>query len=251
MNLLIKAGISCSIVVIGFILGGILKKAIIKLSKNISDVGALTFVGSCVSILTKIIAIVIALSTMGVNTNVIVGAFSAMGLGISLALKDSMANVAGGIQILFTHPFNVGDYIQVEGKEGTVTRIEMMFTVLLTPSSQEIVIPNSVLVSDVLVNYSRCKNRRIFITFPISIYADVDVLKQECFNVLNNDVDVLQDQTKDVCVESMDASNVNIGIYCWTEYDKYWDTLHRLNETIQKKRLEEGVVGSFESIHLK
>ena len=54
-----------------------------------------------------------------------------------------MANVAGGMQILFTRPFMVGDYISVENKEGTVVRIELMFTVVKTPSAQEIIVPNS------------------------------------------------------------------------------------------------------------
>ena len=136
MEWLIRIGTTLLIVAAGFILGPVLKKGIIKLSKNASDKGALTFIGSAVSLLTKIAGIIIALSQLGVNTNVIVGAFSAAGLGISLALKDNMANVAGGMQILFTRPFMVGDYISVENKEGTVVRIELMFTVVKTPSAQ-------------------------------------------------------------------------------------------------------------------
>ena len=76
MEWLIRTGTTLLIVAVGFILGPVLKKGIIKLSKNASDKGALTFIGSAVSLLTKIAGIIIALSQLGVNTNVIVGAFS-------------------------------------------------------------------------------------------------------------------------------------------------------------------------------
>lgn len=169
------------------------KKGIIKLSKNASDKGALTFIGSGVSLLTKIAGIIIALSQLGVNTNVIVGAFSAAGLGISLALKDNMANVAGGMQILFTRPFMVGDYISVENKEGTVVRIELMFTVVKTPSAQEIIVPNSLMVQEIIINYSRDEYRRISLQFPVSISTDVQALREICIDILKKDSSVIME----------------------------------------------------------
>lgn len=241
VDFLIKIGISLAIVFVGFILGPVFKRWVMRLSKNTTDKGALTFIGSCISTLTKVIAIVIALSQIGVDTNVIVGAFSAAGLGISLALKDNMANVAGGIQVLFTRPFMVGDYIQVEDKEGTVARIEMMFTVLKTSSNQEIVIPNSVMVQDIITNYSKEKYRRILIQFPVSQNSDFDTIKKICMAILDSDKDVEKSMPKDVAIDSIDANSILIGVYCWCGYDVYWDTRHRLYEKIQKKRLEHSI----------
>lgn len=193
MEWLIRIGTTLLIVAVGFVLGPILKKGIIKLSKNASDKGALTFIGSAVSLLTKIAGIIIALSQLGVNTNVIVGAFSAAGLGISLALKDNMANVAGGMQILFTRPFMVGDYISVENKEGTVVRIELMFTVVKTPSAQEIIVPNSLMVQEIIINYSRDEYRRISLQFPVSISTDVQTLREICIDILKKDSSVIME----------------------------------------------------------
>ena len=193
MEWLIRTGTTLLIVAVGFILGPVLKKGIIKLSKNASDKGALTFIGSAVSLLTKIAGIIIALSQLGVNTNVIVGAFSAAGLGISLALKDNMANVAGGMQILFTRPFMVGDYISVENKEGTVVRIELMFTVVKTPSAQEIIVPNSLMVQEIIINYSRDEYRRISLQFPVSISTDVQALREICIDILKKDSSVIME----------------------------------------------------------
>lgn len=248
MEWLIKIGISLGIVVFGFILGPLLKKGILALSKTDADKGPLTFVGSCISALTKIIAGVIALSHLGVDTNVIVGAFSAMGLGISLALKDNMANVAGGIQVLFTRPFIVGDYISVEAKEGTVARIEMMFTVLRTPSNQEIIVPNSALVQDVIVNYSKEKYRRILIHVPCSLDTDVSLVRELILSILEMDVDVSKTHPYEVAVDDIQDNGLSLGVYAWVRYEKYWDCLHRLNEEIQKKRIEQGIKGPMDSI---
>ena len=208
MEWLIRTGTTLLIVAVGFILGPVLKKGIIKLSKNASDKGALTFIGSGVSLLTKIAGIIIALSQLGVNTNVIVGAFSAAGLGISLALKDNMANVAGGMQILFTRPFMVGDYISVENKEGTVVRIELMFTVVKTPSAQEIIVPNSLMVQEIIINYSRDEYRRISLQFPVSISTDVQALREICIDILKKDSSVIMEKPYEVIIDRMDERSI-------------------------------------------
>lgn len=66
-----------------------------------------------------------------------------------------MANVAGGIQILVTKPFKIGDYIQVAGHRGYVTTIELMFTTIRTDNQKEAVIPNATIVEDTITNYTK------------------------------------------------------------------------------------------------
>ena len=89
-----------------------------------------------------------------------------------------MNDVAGGIQILFTKPFVIGDYVQIESQEGVVSRIEILFTVLQTFDHQEIIVPNSTAVSEILINYSKEKYRRIHISFPVALETDVDACIQ-------------------------------------------------------------------------
>ena len=246
MEWLIRIGTTLLIVAVGFVLGPILKKGIIKLSKNASDKGALTFIGSAVSLLTKIAGIIIALSQLGVNTNVIVGAFSAAGLGISLALKDNMANVAGGMQILFTRPFMVGDYISVENKEGTVVRIELMFTVVKTPSAQEIIVPNSLMVQEIIINYSRDEYRRISLQFPVSISTDVQALREICIDILKKDSSVIMEKPYEVIIDRMDERSIWMGVYCWTKFDEY----HRIYDAIQKNRFTQTIESPYESVQI-
>ena len=104
-NLLIKLAVAALIILFGVLLAKVIKKFILRLSKNVTDHGSLSFIGSCASIVIKIIFIAIALTVLGLDMSVIVGSLSAVSLGISLALRDAINDVAGGIQILFTKPY--------------------------------------------------------------------------------------------------------------------------------------------------
>lgn len=232
------------IVCVGFIIGPYVKQWILHLSKTVPEKGIMTFLGSCASIVIKIMAIVIALSLLGINTNVIVGAFSALGLGISLALKDNMANVAAGVQILFTKPFDVGDYISVDSKEGYVTRIEIMYTIIRSLDNQDVIIPNLSLISNVVVNYSREDKRRIHIQIPVSLNADIDVCKEAFLEVMQNNNNVLKIEPISVVIDSFGESALNVGCFCWTKVSDYLPTVSQLNEQLYKTQKDHNIEGS-------
>ncbi|MBB5182856.1 mechanosensitive ion channel family protein [Catenisphaera adipataccumulans] len=225
----------------GFFLGPIAKQLVIGLSKNAPDKGVMTFLGSCSSILIKAIAVIIALSFLGVDTSVLVGGLSALGLGVSLALKENMANVAGGVQILFTKPFEIGDVICFEDTEGQVTRIEMMFTVIRTYDNQDMIVPNSKLVSSTVINYTDEEKRRIHIQLPVSVKADLQTCKEAFEPVLQENERVLKFEPMQVVIDSFDEKAIILGVYAWVKNDDYWPTLCVLNENLQKKRLACGI----------
>ena len=240
MDITIQIGIALVIVLFGFILGPVVRAGIIRLSKNASDKGAMTFIGSMCNLGIKTIAIVIALQQLHVEMSMIVGAFSAMGLGISLALKENMANVAAGIQLILTHPFKVGDFIAIGKFEGRVERIETMFTTLVTNANQEVVIPNLDCVTQVVKNYTSQKYRRIFLEIPVSLQTDVEAFCSEVLDLAMADARGLKDP-KPSCVMTefmKDSEGILIGLYCFTTFDDYWNVLYDLNVLIQKKRIE-------------
>ena len=212
-DFLIRVVIAILIILLGMVIAKLIKKFIIKLSKNVTDHGSLTFIGSCASISIKIIFIAIALAVLGLDMSVIVGSLSAVSLGISLALRDTMNDVAGGIQILFTKPFVIGDYVQIESQEGVVSRIEILFTVLQTFDHQEIIVPNSTAVSEILINYSKEKYRRIHISFPVALETDVDACIQLGDQVLASEAEWIQnDMQKEVVIDKIGDHSMTIGI---------------------------------------
>ena len=251
-SLLIKLAYSGLIVFLSFLIGPKIKRIIEKCAKNPTEMGAMTFIGSLCSIGTKTLGIIVALGQMGVDTTVIVGAFSALGLGISLALKNNMANVAGGLQIILTKPFAVGNYISIGTNEGTVTKIETMFTTLVTYAGQEVIIPNAQCVSEIIVNYSREPYRRMAIALPVPLDTEVEAFQASLNTLMKDDPRVLKDPAPHCALTSFSASGQGIVVtaYAYTLPELYWDVLYDLNLAFQKKRLAQGVSQPYESIQI-
>lgn len=238
---LFKLAAGIAEIAVGFFLGPLIKKQILKFQKaRHVDHGLLTFSGSAASISIRILAIVIALAQIGVNMSVIVGALSALGLGISLALKENMSNVASGIQILITKPFRVGDYIANESFEGNVSTIEIMFTTLSTFDQQKVIIPNAQLISTPIVNYSVYPQRRVSFTIPISRACDYESLRAELLDMIKSRPGVLKDPAPSTVVAeySQDGMSLLLRVICFANQSDYWnvvaDVRNQTEQIVQK-----------------
>ncbi|WP_067559948.1 mechanosensitive ion channel family protein [Faecalibaculum rodentium] len=139
----------------GLFLGPLVKRMILRMARTVPNKGVLTFLASLVNVLIIGLTFLLAMEQLGFKMSGTLSLLSAVGLGMTLALKDNMANVAGGLQILLTKPFAVGDYISVGKHQGKVSSIELMYTTIRTNGSKEVIIPNSVLVNDLIVNWSK------------------------------------------------------------------------------------------------
>ncbi len=119
-----------------------------------------------------VVAGVSAVAQLGVNITSLVAALGAAGLTASFALQGSLSNLVSGIQIIFTKPFHMGDYLAFGTYEGTVKKIEILSTTLSTFDNKEVVIPNSMITSDVVVNFTRSGTRRLDLSYGVSYQAD-------------------------------------------------------------------------------
>ena len=220
-SLLIKLAYSGLIVFLSFLIGPKIKRIIEKCAKNPTEMGAMTFIGSLCSIGTKTLGIIVALGQMGVDTTVIVGAFSALGLGISLALKNNMANVAGGIQILLTKPFVVGDYIRIDEHKGVVKSIELMFTTLVTDNNKLVVVPNDEIVTNLVTNYSQTPTRRLRLVIPVKLPDDIPKVCARIQAIVEGDPRILKDPPLRVTVDKVVEGYANILLIAYVDWEDY------------------------------
>lgn len=203
------------------------------LTKANRDAGVISFLSSAFAILIKVVAIIMALSSLGLNTSVIVGAFSAVGLGITFALKNNMANVACGIQILFTKPFRTGDYIETEGVEGTAERVELMFTTLRTFDNKEVVFPNSRLADSIITNYTALEKRRLDLEFSIDYSDDLEGAKALLQHLAEKNDKVLAEPAPMVAVKAHGDSAVVLTMRLWCKTEEYWDLNFEMQEIVK------------------
>lgn len=237
-SFLVKLAAAIVELLVGFVLGPLVKKLILKMHARGIDEGVLTFTGSICNYGIRILAVVVALAQIGVDTSVLVGALSALGLGVSLALKENMANVAGGLQILITKPFKIGDYISCGDDEGTVESIDIMFTTLKTYDNQLVVMPNSGLVSGNITNFSYYPLRRIAVKVPVSSMGDYTDFCKKILSVISTNAKIAKDPAPTTAVSGFmeNGNGMYITVYCHTTVEEYWDQLFWVNEKIQDVR---------------
>lgn len=213
--------------------GTVLKKIIGAMIQKARNKGVLTFFASFINIFCKVLGLIIALDQLGVSMNLIIGALSALGVGISLALKDNMASVASGMQILLTKPFKVGDYIKVGKHEGKVVSIEMTFTTLMTPGNQQIVVPNNSLITKSITNYSNQLNRKITVDFPCDV-PDVDKYQLILMKAAQTSPLVLKSPLPVVSIQALDPKGAVLHLECYTAHDHYSECYSQLMKNIHE-----------------
>ena len=179
---------------------------------------------------------------LGLPTTSIITLLGTFGLAFSLAMQSSLSNLAGGLFILGSKPFETGDYVSVAGAEGTVTQIGFIHTALTTIDNKVIHVPNSTITGSVVTNFSSSQ-RRVDLTIPVSYNCSLDQAKAVIEGVIARDSRVLQEPAAPfVRVWDLGASAVDIAVRVWCDGNDYWELRSWLIENIKKELDKEGIV---------
>ncbi|MDO5294039.1 MAG: mechanosensitive ion channel family protein [bacterium] len=221
------------------------------LERSTMDEGATGFICTMVKTLSYVILAMIIANILGIDTTSIVAILGSAGLAVGLALKGTLANFAGGLLILFTKPFVVGDFIIAAGNEGRVTKIDIFYTHMITVDNQSIVLPNGDLSNMQLTNSTNEEMRRLDIMIPVSYDADIDHVRAVLVNICKNNELVLQDEPIDVFLYEFGDSAINISLRVWTETDSYWPLKWELQESIKKALDQAGISIPFNQLDVR
>lgn len=195
----------------------------------------ISFTQSFTKIAVQILVCVAALGTLGFNIASLITALGAATVAVGLALQDSLKNVASGIMILLTKPFEVGDFIDAGGLQGKVTRIDIASTHLLTADNKEIIMPNSNVSSSNIVNYYSQENRRVDLSFGVSYSADIDEVKRVVDEVIDGCGLILDDPERFIAIGEHKESCVEVIVRVWCKGEDYWVVYHYMQENVKKK----------------
>ena len=240
-----KAFAIVKIIVVALLIWFIGKKVIklvLKLTKHALekgkvDEGVQSFLMSLVRILLYGILIVILAGTVGIETGSIIALLGSAGLAIGLALQGSLSNFAGGVLILVLKPFRIGDYIVVNGMEGTVTGIDILYTKLRTGDNRVVVLPNGNLSNSDLINVSQEPIRRVDLVASVDYDSDIKKVKTILFDIGGNLEYSLEDESHmvQVYVDSYGESAINVGLRFWVEAKDYWTAKWIVTEKIKEE----------------
>lgn len=233
-------GIRVLIAIILLFVGSKLIKLVRKILKKSlthakAEIGVIQFLDGLVKIALYVVLILMVASNFGFDATSIVALLGSIGVTIGLALQGSLSNLAGGVLILILKPFKVGDYIVVEaGKnEGKVSEIGIFYTKLMTPDERTVIMPNGVLSNSSLTNVSSCDTRRVDLTMSIAYGADLKKAKEVLRAVVEAYEGVLKEREITIMVQSLEASEVVLGVRCYCLNPDYWQTRWDLLENMK------------------
>lgn len=208
-----------------------------KIDPSIRDI-----IVNVVRILLLFLLLLTCADKLGLPTSSIITLLGTFGLAFSLAMQSSLSNLAGGLFILGSKPFETGDYIDVPGAEGTVSRIGFIHTTLTTVDNKQIHVPNSTITGSIVTNYSQCATRRVDLTIPVSYGCSLEQAKQVIEDVIARDDRVLQEPAAPfVRVWNLGASSVEIMVRVWCSADDYWELRSWLLENIKNQLDSSGI----------
>ena len=207
---------------------GILKKT--KMDEKIADI-----VIRILDVIMLFIVIIIAVSTLGINMTSIIAIVTALSLSVTLALNDILANVAGGMVIISSKCFAVGDYIDVGGMEGTVKEVHVTHTRIQTMDNQLISIPNKEVSTSKIINYTANPTRRTRIVITASYEAPTESVKKALMEAITDQPAVLSDPAPFIYLTGYGESAIEYTMFYWTNSREWLKAKLDITERIREK----------------
>ncbi|MEB3760615.1 MAG: mechanosensitive ion channel [Desulfurococcales archaeon] len=205
------------IVVVSFL--AIFKRSLSKIGLPPLVAGVLTRLVSVILYLALVLA---AASAAGFNTgSVVLGLSAVIGLILGFGLQDTINNLAAGVWIAVTRPFDKGDLVEVGGYLGTIKDVGILSTIIIRPNNEVVLLPNKSVWGSPIVNYTRNPTRRITLDVGVAYGTDLDKAVKIALEAVKNVDGVLEDPAPQVVITELADSSVNLQVRVWVKKEDY------------------------------
>lgn len=205
------------------------------------DPSVASFLATTSTLVLRMAVLVAAALILGVPGSAFITLFGSAGVAIGLALQGSLSNLAGGLMLLFFHPFGVGDYIKAGENEGTVTQISAFYTTIRTVDNKRIVLPNGNLTNSTLVNYSAEPTRMLDLPFTVSYDSDPAQVRRVLLETARANPMVLPDPAPIAPMTQHADSALVFSLRAWVARENYKPAEFALLESVKLAFDREGI----------
>jgi len=235
-----------------WIIGKIRKLADKIMSRRQMDIALKGFLKNLLDIFLFILLIILIINVVGTQTVSLAALIASAGLAIGLAVKDNLANFAGGVMLLFNKPFKGGDYIEAQNLAGTVQSIGILYTMLITADNKTIYIPNGPLSTGNITNYNSQATRRVDITISVGYGTDVEVVKKLLLDIAKAHPLMLKNPEPFARMTKMNEGSIDFSLRVWVNLNDYWNVTNDLTEEVYKEINARGLIIPFRqmTVHL-
>jgi small conductance mechanosensitive channel len=196
-------------------LSRVVRRALNKVHRNAPDATLESFSASLTRYAIIAVGLVAVLQQLGVQATSIIAVLGAASLAIGLALQGALSNVAAGVMILLIRPYKVGDLIESSTRQGTVKALDLLFTEIATPDNVKVMIPNSKVFGDVILNYSAHRNRRVDVLFKVPLKTDLVPVLKRLRERAENDPRIRKDPAPMIEVTDLSEAFAQAAIRVW------------------------------------
>ena len=204
---------------------------------------------STLKVLLIFLTIMIVAPSLGIETSSLLAVLSIAGVAVSLSIQGILGNFFSGVTLLMSKPYKVGDFVTIGGQTGTIVETGLTHTKLHTLDNQVILVPNSSVTSNVIINVSTEDIRRLDFTFTASYDSDPEAVKA----ALTEAVDipqVLQDQPIFVALSGYGQNAMEYVVRVWVKNADYWDANFAVLERVRTCYAAHGVAMTYPHIRV-
>ena len=208
---------------------------------SVPDATLQGFLSSLARWVVLVVGAIAVLQQLGVQTTSILALLGAGSLAIGLAMQGALANVAAGVMLLILRPYRVGDAVEINGRIGTVRRLDLFMTELSDPDNLDVFMPNGKVFGEMIINYSTPRDRRMELVFNVDYQDDLDQALALLIDCAKADPRVLADPEPWSAVTALAPSAVTVTLRVWAPTDVYWDVrfamIRRVKQTLEANGL--------------
>jgi len=199
------------------------------------------FIRSLIIVLLRVLLLLAVMQIAGIAMTLFAALITSLGVAAGLALSGTLQNFASGILILFLKPFRVGDNILTQGQEGTVNEIRIFYTIITTYDNRMVVVPNSKLSNEVIINLSGSGNRRLDIEMKFGNAIDYKEVKKVIDQAIADAGNILEDPPRRVGISSLEADGYKVMLNLWINAHGFVDTKIRFQEMLLQRLKSSGL----------
>ena len=194
----------------------VVQRVLTELFERVSlDRTAAAFIHSVTRFGFFVVALLTALSQLGVDTTSVLASLGVVGLTLGFAAQDTLSNVISGLFIFWDRPFVLGDLIEVDGEYGRVDSITLRSTRLVTPDGRMFAIPNKVIADAKVASYTNFPNLRIEIPLTVGVDSNIGQVRQALLATVEGVEGFMTEPAPVVVVEGLNDYNINVLLRAW------------------------------------
>ena len=189
------------------------------------------FISLCITVLRVLLAITV-MQIVGIPVTLFAALIGAIGVAAGLALSGTLQNFASGVLILLLKPFGVGDNIIAQGQEGTVTSIQIFYTIVTTFDNKTVVVPNSKLSNEVIINLSAEGTRRLDVEMKFNYGMNFNQIKEIINATIDESKDLLKTPERRIGVSALEEGGYKVSISVWLKAHGFNDARFLFQEKL-------------------